>query len=203
MTRGRDQIAAAGETKGERTRRKLVDATATLLRRQGYHATGLAEIVEESGAPRGSLYFHFPDGKDQLAIAALDQAGEQWRVRIEAAVEHAPDLAHAIEAVVTLLADDLEASKWENGCPVAAVALEATSKPVRAAVAAHYADWQTGVAERLERFGLPAPLAQQLATVALAGIEGALLLARVQRSREPLIVVGRSLQAMAALAPRR
>jgi len=66
-------VTAVGEeaTKGERTRKKLVDATAALLRRQGYHATGLSDIVAESGAPRGSLYFHFPGGKDELARAAL------------------------------------------------------------------------------------------------------------------------------------
>lgn len=190
-------------TKGERTRQKLIDATGMLLRKQGYHATGLSEIVEESGAPRGSLYFHFPDGKDQLAVAALEQSGEEWRVRIEAAVAGSAGLGQAIDAIVTLLADDLEASGWAHGCPVAAVALESTSKPVRAAVRAHFTTWQTGVTTRLvEHFGLPAPVAAQLATVALAAIEGGLLLARVQRTREPLITVGRALQAMAAMLPR-
>jgi TetR/AcrR family transcriptional regulator, lmrAB and yxaGH operons repressor len=185
--------------KGERTKQKLVDATATLLRRQGYHATGLSDIVAESGAPRGSLYFYFPDGKDQLAVAALDQSGEEWRVRIEAAVAEARDVGAAIDAIVKLLADDLEASHWEHGCPVAAVALESCSKPVRAAVAAHYRAWQDGIAARLTSdFGVPKPVAAQLSTVALASIEGALLLARVHRSREPLIAVGRALQAMAS-----
>lgn len=185
-------------TKGERTRKKLVDATATLLRKQGYHATGLAEIVEESGAPRGSVYFHFPDGKDELAVAALAQSGESWRTRVETAVAAAKDLPTAIEKIVDLLADDLEASSWENGCPVAAVALESTSKPVRKAVVAHYTAWQDGVTQSLvERFGVPQPIAAQLATVSLAAIEGALLLARVHRSREPLVTVGRALQAMA------
>jgi TetR/AcrR family transcriptional regulator, lmrAB and yxaGH operons repressor len=191
------------QTKGERTRQKLVDATAELLRRQGYHATGLSEIVEESGAPRGSLYFHFPDGKDELAVTALRQAGEQWRVRIEAAVADAKDVGASIDAIVTLLADDLEASGWEHGCPVAAVALESTSRPVRAAVVAHYTEWQERVtASLIERFGVPKALASQFTTVSLAAIEGALLLARVHKSREPLVVVGAALRAMAALAPR-
>ncbi len=199
----RAKAVASEATKGERTRQKLIDATAMLLRKQGYHATGLSEIVDESGAPRGSLYFHFPDGKDQLAVAALEQSGEEWRVRIEAAVAGATGLGQAIDAIVTLLADDLEASGWAHGCPVAAVALESTSKPVRAAVRDHYTTWQAGVTTRLvEHFGLPAPVAAQLATVALAAIEGGLLLARVQRTREPLITVGRALQAMAAMLPR-
>jgi TetR/AcrR family transcriptional repressor of lmrAB and yxaGH operons len=200
MTRRQPADPEPSLSKGERTRKKLVDATATLLQRQGYHATGLSQIVEESGAPRGSLYFYFPDGKDELAIAALAQSGEKWRARVEEAVAAATDLGDAITRIVEAFADELEASNWENGCPVAAVALEAVSKPVRKAVVAHYTAWQDNVSAALtERFGVPAAMAAQFATVALAAIEGALLLARVHRSREPLITVGRALQAMAAL----
>ncbi len=190
-------------TKGERTRNKLVDATATLLRKQGYHATGLSEIVDEAGAPRGSVYFHFPGGKDELAVAALARSGEEWRVRIETAVAGAKDLGAAIDAIIQVLADDLEASGWEHGCPVAAVALESISKPVRKAVVAHYTAWQDSVTEALvERFGMQRVLAAQLTTVSLAAIEGALLLSRVHRSRDPLITVGRALTAMAMTLPR-
>ena len=183
-------------TKGERTRKKLVDATAALLRRQGYHATGLSDIVAESGAPRGSLYFYFPGGKDELARAALAASGQEWRERIEAVVARAPDLDGAIVSVVKLLADDLEASGWDNGCPVAAVALESISEPVRGAVVAHYAGWLDAVADRLVTFGIAEGPARQMATLALSAIEGALLLARVTRSREPLMTVGAALRAM-------
>jgi TetR/AcrR family transcriptional repressor of lmrAB and yxaGH operons len=195
--------AAPAPTKGERSRHKLITATAELLRRQGYHATGLAEIVAESGAPRGSLYFYFPGGKDELACAALDASGVEWRRRIAAAVEHAADLGDAIDAIVTLLGDELEASGYRHGCPAAAVALEATSEPVRATVAAQYAAWEAAIAERLVAFGIARPAAKQLATVALASIEGALLLAKVSRSRAPLTTVGAALRAMvAAMTPR-
>ncbi len=188
-------------SKGERTRKKLVDATAALLRRQGYHATGLSDIVAESGAPRGSLYFYFPDGKDELARAALEAAGIEWRARVEAVLVGTTDLGHAIDAIVKLLADDLESSGWDHGCPVAAVALEATSDTVRKTVAAHYAAWLAAITRRLhDDFAVPQAVAAQLATVALASIEGALLLARVQRSREPLVTVGHALRAMAAFA---
>jgi len=191
-------------TKGERTRAKLVDATGELLRRQGYHATGLADIVAESGAPRGSLYFHFPGGKDELARAALDAEGARWRTRIADAVAAAADLDGAIVAIVDLLGDDLEASRFQHGCPVAAVALESTSAPVRDAVAAHYAAWQRAIAAHLAGAGMAAGPARQLAVVALSAIEGALLLARVERSRAPLVTVGAALRAMvAAVAPKR
>ena len=183
-------------TKGERTKKKLVEATASLLRRQGYHATGLSAIVDESGAPRGSLYFYFPGGKDELAVAALEASGVEWRARIEQAVDGAPDLGAALDAVVKVLADDLAASSFENGCPVAAVALESTSPVVHAAVQRHYAQWQADITDRISQFGLAKPAAAQLATVALAAIEGALLLAKVQRSKTPLVTVGAALCAM-------
>lgn len=188
----------ADSTKGERTRKKLVDATAALLRRQGYHATGLSDIVAESGAPRGSLYFYFPDGKDELARAALLASSAEWRARIDAATRDARDLGEAIDATVTLLADELESSGWSNGCPVAGVALESTSELVRRTIAEHFESWLEAIAERLTALGVAASPARQLATVVLSSLEGALLLARVQRSREPLVAVGQALRAMVA-----
>jgi TetR/AcrR family transcriptional repressor of lmrAB and yxaGH operons len=187
-------------TKGERTRKKLVDTTAALLRGQGFHATGLSQIVAESGAPRGSLYFYFPGGKDDLAIAALRASSDAWRDHIQAAVAGAGDLGAAIDAIITTLGDELEASAWINGCPVATVALESTSEPVRAAIAAHFERWIELSIELLTGFGVASRQARELAVVALSALEGALLLARVTRSREPLRAVGRSLHAMSALA---
>jgi len=186
-------------TKGERTRKRLVEATAALLRRQGYHATGLSDIVTESGAPRGSLYFHFPGGKDELAIAALRASGDAWRARIEAAIAGSAELGEALEAIVALLAEDLEASGWDNGCPVAAVALEATSEPVRVTIVEHFERWLELGAQQLAAFGVAPDRARELALVAQSAVEGALLMARVMRSREPLVAVGRALRAMAAL----
>jgi TetR/AcrR family transcriptional regulator, lmrAB and yxaGH operons repressor len=187
-------------SKGERSRKKLVDATATLLRRQGFHATGLSQIVTESGAPRGSLYFYFPGGKDDLACAALAASSDAWRAQILTAVAGAPDLGAALDAIITALGDELESSGWINGCPVATVALESTSEPVHATVAAHFQRWIDASAELLIHFGIPKRRAHELALVALSALEGALLLARVTRSREPLIAVGRALHAMAVPA---
>ncbi|TMQ10939.1 MAG: helix-turn-helix transcriptional regulator [Deltaproteobacteria bacterium] len=112
-------------TKGQRVRKKLVDTTARLLARQGYHATGLAEIVHESGAPRGSLYFYYPGGKDELACEALAQHGAAWAAQILAALDRTTNLDAAIDAIVRLLADGLEASgatsmtgssPWQTAC---------------------------------------------------------------------------------------
>lgn len=187
-------------TKGERTRAKLTATAAALLQRQGYHATGLAQIVEESGAPRGSLYFHFPGGKEELAVAALRDAGAYWKQRIETAIEGAPDLGLAIVAVCTLFADELAASDWQLGCPLATVALEASasSEPVRLTCAEHFAGWEASIAARLGASGVAPDAARRMAVFTLATIEGALLLARVERSARPLEAVGETLRALVA-----
>ena len=193
--------AIATGTKGERTRARLTAATATLLQRQGYHATGLAEIVAASGAPRGSLYFYFPGGKEALACAALAASGADWRLRIDAILDGAPDLGAAVTRVCNALAAVLEASGFEHGCPLATVALEAasTSDAVRATVAAHYAGWIDSLGARLATLGIDAEVARRLARVSLATIEGALILAKVARSRQPLIEAGETLRSMISL----
>jgi TetR/AcrR family transcriptional repressor of lmrAB and yxaGH operons len=187
-------------SKGERTRARLTAAAAALLQRQGFHATGLSQIVEESGAPRGSLYFHFPGGKEELVIAALHESGAAWRERVEAIVDAAPDLGTAVVEVCRMLADELEASGWQLGCPMATVALEAaaTSEPVRTTCAAHYAGWEAAIATRLVAGGVPAPAAHGMAMFTLASIEGALLLARVERSVRPIELVADGLRALAS-----
>jgi TetR/AcrR family transcriptional repressor of lmrAB and yxaGH operons len=194
---------AAAPTKGERTRAKLVATTADLLTRQGYHATGLSQIIEESGAPRGSLYFYFPGGKEELAVAAIQSSSTEWREKMDAVIDTAADLGDAVGAVCRALADEMVASDYELGCPIATVALEAatTSEPVRATIVEHFADLNAGIAGRLETIGVAAPIARELATFAIAAIEGALLLARVQRDTQPLLTVGTMLRQMVALSP--
>jgi AcrR family transcriptional regulator len=181
--------------KGDATRARMLQATADLLQKQGYHGTGLAQILEASGAPRGSLYFHFPGGKEELACAALAESGAAWRALLQQAIDAAADPRAAVTTVCRVLADQLERSSFQNGCPIATVALEAAadSDAVQATCAEQYRIWQHLIEQRLGALGLPERAAEDLATLMLAAIEGAMLLARVQRSREPLERVGRVL----------
>jgi TetR/AcrR family transcriptional repressor of lmrAB and yxaGH operons len=186
--------------KGERSRKKLVEATAALLRKQGFHATGLSEIVAESGAPRGSLYFYFPGGKEELACAALEESGAMWRGLLDGVIDAAPDLGVAVERVCGVLADALAASGWESGCPLATVALEASthSEKVRAVCADHYTAWEELIADKLHALGVARAEARRVATFGLAAIEGALLLAKVQRDPAPLVTTGKMLRELLA-----
>jgi TetR/AcrR family transcriptional repressor of lmrAB and yxaGH operons len=178
--------------KGERSKAKIVDATAALLQRQGYHATGVNQIIRESGAPKGSLYFHFPGGKEEIARAALEAAGTSWRERLQLVVDAAPTPGDAILFACRALAAELEQSGFENGCPLATVALEAASQSdiVRDTCAANYRTWEQTIAAQLVAAGVDDTVAESTATLVLSAVEGAMLLARVYRSTEPIDRVG-------------
>jgi TetR/AcrR family transcriptional repressor of lmrAB and yxaGH operons len=184
--------------KGEQTRAKLVETTGRLLQTQGYFGTGVAEILRSSGSPRGSFYFHFPGGKEELACEALRASGAAWREKIEAAAAGASDPAEAIVAVCNVLADTLVESSYREGCPLATVALEAaaTTDAVHEVCSEHFAGWEQLLEERLAAAGVPEAVRPMIATLVLSSIEGAQLLCRAHRSPEPLHRVAAALSTL-------
>lgn len=181
--------------KGARTKQQVVDAAVGLFTRQGYHATGVNQVLAESGAPRGSLYFHFPEGKQQLAAESVETAGERVCLEIEAILERHDEPGAAFDEIAELFCTALEASDFQNGCPVATVALEASSESpaVRQACENAYEAWSTALRLRFLGWGVEQDRAAELAVVALSMIEGALLLARVQRDPGVIRVVAKQL----------
>ena len=174
--------------KGEKTRAKLLEAAGTLVQRHGYRGAGLNQVIAESGAPRGSLYFHFPGGKDELVAEALAASADRWKGALEETLDAAPSLEAGLRAVCAELADQLEGSGYRLGCPLATATLEAASDNdrIQRVSAEHYASWERAIGRRLEALDPPHPDPARLARFALASIEGALLLARAYRDPAPL-----------------
>jgi TetR/AcrR family transcriptional repressor of lmrAB and yxaGH operons len=170
------------------TRQRMLDTAAELFQTQGYHATGLTQLTTAGGAPKGSLYFHFPGGKEQLAAEAVRLSGDRTGELLRAVVAAAPDAATGIDRVIGHLADALAESDFQRGCPLATVALDAAaeSDTIREACSDGYASWQADLADYLVRQGLSPERGSELATVVLAAIEGGLLLARTKRDVTPL-----------------
>ncbi|WP_019634537.1 TetR/AcrR family transcriptional regulator [Actinomadura atramentaria] len=170
------------------TRQRILDAARTLFHRQGYHATGVNQILAEAAAPKGVLYFHFPGGKEQLAAETVLRSGEELGRALDAVLAQSDDLAAAARGIADLLGAALEGTQFREGCPIASVALDvaAESDQVRAACAQGYQQWIDLIAERLRQRGVPAGTTQELAVFVLSSIEGALLLARVQHDTAPL-----------------
>lgn len=167
------------------TRDRVLRTAARLFRTQGYHATGLNQILAEGGAPKGSLYFHFPGGKEQLAVESLQLSGGEFRDHL--------GQAGSLDEALQLLGKRLVESDFKDGCPIATVALDAAgeSEQIRGACDDAYRSWETVIAGFLERQGIPDSSA--LAITVLAAIEGALLLARTRKDLTPLIQVGNHL----------
>jgi AcrR family transcriptional regulator len=170
------------------SKEKTLAAAASLFRRQGFHGTALHDVLAAAGSPRGSLYFHFPGGKEEIGEAALDLAGEAARAKIARAAELSPNAEVFLTSIARTMAADLQESDFCNGCPIATTALEtaAQSEVLRAAAQRAFQSWEQEIARGLSRFGARPDDAAAAATVILSQIEGALLLARTYRSVEPL-----------------
>jgi TetR/AcrR family transcriptional regulator, lmrAB and yxaGH operons repressor len=176
----------------------MLETAARLLSTQGYHATGVAQVLEESAAPRGSLYFHFPEGKEQIAVEAIGRLGVQLGEAMRAKLEKKPTVRSGLSSLLRMFARQLEATSFQLGCPVATVALEAASAApgLRRACNDVFASWEGYLAERLRqespRLGEPERLARSL----LGVLEGALLLSKTRASIEPLKDAELSLDAL-------
>lgn len=170
------------------TRQQIVETTSRLLEAQGYYGTGLNQILRESGAPRGSLYYYFPNGKEELAATAIAEQGGRMRDFAASLLSEVVDPIAAVDRVLASLIEHLSASQYCGGAPLAAVALEtaARSPRLRETCAAAYCDLIGVFEAKLSAGGFSATRAARLATVIVAGIEGAVVLSRTQQSVAPL-----------------
>lgn len=187
------------------TRDRIIEATAALLEAQGFHGTGLNQIVRESGAPKGSLYYYFPGGKEELVSAAVVWSGSAAADRIRDVMAPHATGADALRSVVLTIAQSMRESDYRTGSPVASVALEmaAESDVVSDACSAVYDLWQGVVRDKLVALGHDRGQATRLAISIVAALEGAVVLSRASRSVLPLEHVARDLSLLLPDADRR
>ena len=176
-------MAKASDSKG-----KTLAAAARLFRQQGYHGTALHDILAAGGSPRGSLYFHFPGGKEEIGETTLTLAGEAVRQAIAHAAETSETAELFLTRIARGMASDLEKSDFREGCPIATTALEtsAQSDTLGTATRGAFKSWENEIKRGLERFGIGSEQADLVATLVLSQLEGALLLARTYRSLAPM-----------------
>jgi TetR/AcrR family transcriptional regulator, lmrAB and yxaGH operons repressor len=164
----------------DRSRTALVDTAALLFRRQGYAATGVNQILETADVKAGSLYHHFPDGKQQLAAAVVDSVGTDIEDRLRQFLDSGLPIADIVDGWIDLMSSGL-ASDRRDGCPIEPIATESVnaSPQVREASARVFAGWCAAVADRLRKDGWSDADADQTALAVIALIEGALILSRI------------------------
>jgi TetR/AcrR family transcriptional repressor of lmrAB and yxaGH operons len=164
-----------------------------LFRRQGYASTGLQQILNESGAPKGSLYHYFPSGKLALGEAAVEMAGGMVAEMLrELAARHREPRAF-LRSYCRVMAGWMEESEFHSGCPIATTLLEtAPQSPTITAAGQRAIDgWIDVILEVLMRDGLGRREARSRAQLIVAAMEGALILSRIRRSTRPILEVER------------
>ena len=180
------------------TRDRIIVATNELFRRHGYNGTTLTQISEASAATIGSIYHFFPGGKEALAIAVIEATGAVYRELFESIVAEADGPAAAYVDFFTGAAAVLEESDFIDPCPIGTVAREVanTSEPLREAAKRAFDSWIAAAHAHLTTAGIPSDVADELATVFVATVEGTFVLSRTQRTTTPLIAAGRHLAAL-------
>jgi TetR/AcrR family transcriptional repressor of lmrAB and yxaGH operons len=174
------------------TRYRMLEAAGRLLQRHGYEATSWRLVVQEAGTPWGSAHHFFPGGKEQLAAEALTLSAARVTALLGACLSEAVPCGDAIRGFFQASAGFLEASGYQDGCPVATVALETApeSKRLTSVCTSAFRDWESLLCDRLESAGVPRARARELATIAVSNLEGALVVARIRASVDPLILAG-------------
>lgn len=184
------------------TRDRIMATTAGLFRRYGYTGTGMKQVVAAANAPFGSLYHHFPGGKEQLGGEVIRRSGRMYFELFEAVYDAASDPVSGIEDFFAGAADVLRETDYADACPIATVALEvaSTSEPLRLATAEVFEGWISGAARRFSEAGVPATEARTLAISVIGMLEGAFILSRALRSVEPVEVAGAHASTVVAAA---
>jgi TetR/AcrR family transcriptional repressor of lmrAB and yxaGH operons len=171
----------------------LVRTAMRLFRRQGFASTGLQQILDESGAPRGSLYHYFANGKEALGEAAVLLAGDMIRDMLAGLAERHAEPAAFARAWCKVMAGWMQESGFRSGCPIATTLLEtAPASPAITAAGQRAVDgWIQVVAAVLARDGRTRKDARTRAELMVAAMEGALILARVRQSTRPILDVAK------------
>jgi TetR/AcrR family transcriptional regulator, lmrAB and yxaGH operons repressor len=169
------------------TRERLVITAAALFRQKGYHGTGLAEILDAAKAPKGSLYHHFPDGKQDLALAAADWASQGMVQIIADSFQPANDYRNGATTLCYKLAKFYDIAEGWNGCPVSHALFDGPlNETFREKADQIYTSWTEAIAAQAIRLGENPDRAADRAETLIMSIQGAWVLARARQSSDVL-----------------
>ena len=166
---------------------RMITAARRLFREHGYLGTALSDVIAESAAPRGSLYFHFPGGKEELATEVGLHHAADCIAHINRVAGNTDTAAQFIGNFMSRFRDEIVASSYREGCAIAPIVIECTpaSTPLSDATRRSFGDIIATFTARLEEKNLPSEHARNLATLAVTTVQGALILSRTLRTPEP------------------
>lgn len=176
----------------------IIQAASDLIENQGYHATGMNEIVRESGAPKGSIYYYFPEGKDSITAEAVTHSGKVLADRIRTNIDAGEALPESLRKFLETIAHYIEISEFTSGGPLTIVASETatTNEPLNQICREAYAEMIEAFQLKLESSAISTEGSTRLAWMITSAIEGAIILSRTFHSGDPLRQAGANLAAM-------
>ncbi|MGF7050299.1 TetR/AcrR family transcriptional repressor of lmrAB and yxaGH operons [Paenibacillus sp. DS2015] len=175
---------------GHNSRDTILKTAMKLFFTQGYHATGLNQIINESHSPKGSLYYYFPKGKEELALECIECSNQIVSNKLKTSFANAKDVTEAMQYFIQEMAKEAEESQFTNFMPFSfwmAVETSCISNTLREACRNVFNDWQTIIADQLRFEGMEAAKALEIATVMVSLLEGALILALTKQDSDPLL----------------
>ncbi len=176
----------------------MIETTARLVQAKGYHGTSLNDILKECDAPRGSLYFHFPEGKKELVLEAMKAGIEQVNEAIKTSLDSVENPADGVMSVYLILAQTMEESNYRMGCPVSSVVLDLPDIESELAEICReaYRKWTQMYCDAFMRAGIAPARALRLAKAVQAASEGAILMSRSERTVTPIEEIGKEMAVM-------
>ncbi len=178
-------------------RMKLIRTAAKLFQQQGYSATGVNQIIKDSETPRGSFYYYFPKGKEELAAETVRNAGKDISLILENAFKTASSFPIGVDNITNKIGDWFEKTGFTAGCPITAIHLEKT--PENSILTQVCQDVFSSWVHIVERFAVSnghESQAHELGEAVILGLEGAWILARAQQNKGPFTVVGKMIKSM-------
>lgn len=178
-------------------RDRMIEASQRLFAQHGYGIT-LLDVMKTAGTPRGSIYYHLPQGKHELALAVVRKVGDDTVAAVGDLSSKHDDPVEFAEALVSRHTKRLVKSGYQEGCPILGITVsqEADSEELREAVADAFRRWTQAIAASLSGKGLDKSDSHDIAATIVSGIEGALVVSRAMQSRKPMDQLRRQMSSL-------
>jgi TetR/AcrR family transcriptional regulator, transcriptional repressor for nem operon len=178
-------------SKGQKTRERIVAQAANLFNQRGFEGSSMSDVMAATGLEKGGIYRHF-SSKEELAAEAFDYA---WKSAFETRIHDLEQVPNSIEKLKRFIVNFINGRPAvPGGCPVLNTAVEADDGNLllRDRVRAAWREWRDYLAEivaaGLKRKEIrPEVDAKQVATLIISSLEGALMIARLERNKEALL----------------
>ncbi|WP_050184241.1 TetR/AcrR family transcriptional regulator [Domibacillus robiginosus] len=173
------------------SREKILQTASRLFQLQGYHATGLNQILKESGAPKGSLYYYFPNGKEELAVEAVRYTSHYIGGIIQENMEKTPDPVKAVQLFIAQTASQFDQPESIQGVPVGLLAAETAliSEPLRTACVEAFTKWEALFAQKFIQSGMNKEEASKLGILISSMVGGSVMRSLTEKDKTPLLLL--------------